>query len=155
MNVVPEPTRERTLMTPPAAATMRCEMASPRPVPRSRVVKNGTNSFGSTSGGMPGPESSMRSSTHGCGRPLASVRSRVSLMIRTTPAPMACTAFCTRLMTTCRSRSTSMCTSGRLGSSRSSSVTPAASHSGRSSCTVRRSTAFTSARPTSPALGRA
>lgn len=155
MNVVPAPTRERTLMTPPAAVMMRCEMASPRPVPRSRVVKNGTKSFDSTSGGMPGPESSMRSSARGSVRPFWSTRSRRSVRMRTTPGPMACTAFCTRLMTTWRRRSTSICTSGRLASSCTSRVTPAASHSGRSSCTVRRSTAFTLARPTTPVLGRA
>jgi len=57
---------ESTVISPPwRPTTMRREMSSPSPVPwpTSLVVKNGSNTCGRTSGGMPGPVSATSTTT--------------------------------------------------------------------------------------------
>lgn len=63
--VVPSPGRLETVTWPPDCATMPCTVARPRPVPprSGRVVKNGSKSRGSASGGMPVPVSDTSSTT--------------------------------------------------------------------------------------------
>ena len=62
-NVVPSPSSEVTCMEPPADWMICCEMASPRPVPVSLVVKKGTKRFLRIFFEMPGPRSLTASSS--------------------------------------------------------------------------------------------
>lgn len=63
VNVLPFPSWEATSMDPPAACTILCEIASPKPVPLLLVEKNGTNRLLSILGEMPCPVSLTEIST--------------------------------------------------------------------------------------------
>ena len=63
VTVVPSPTLDAIPMWPPWRRTMEYEVASPRPVPVARVVKNGSKTRGRASGGMPCPLSWIEIST--------------------------------------------------------------------------------------------
>src|SRR5262249_53149156 len=59
----PPPARSPTSMEPPCASTIWRTTASPSPVPRGRVVKNGSKIRLRISAGMPGPSPETASST--------------------------------------------------------------------------------------------
>src|SRR5438477_26526 len=84
VNVVPFPSVESTSTSPRCASTARCTMASPRPVPPTRPVTNGSNRRARRFSGMPGPLSltaratgfsipAPRGSSCGAGRPVRTV----------------------------------------------------------------------------------
>ena len=78
-NSVPLPTSLSNVIVPFMFVTMRCEIASPRPVPTPTglVLKNGVNSRGRTSGGIPVPVSRIDTTTRPAGS--TEVDSRISL----------------------------------------------------------------------------
>ena len=55
--VAPLPNWVSTVISPPSARTIPCEMGNPRPVPTPRglVVKKESKILGSSSGAIPGP----------------------------------------------------------------------------------------------------
>ena len=63
MTVVPSPARLSMANWPPCASTMRSTMASPRPVPLGRVVKNGSRARERTCVSIPSPVSMMSTAT--------------------------------------------------------------------------------------------
>src|SRR5207247_711428 len=84
VNVVPFPSVESTNTSPRCDSTASCTIASPRPVPPTRPVTNGSNSRARRFSGMPGPLSltaratgfsipAPRGSSCGAGRPVLTV----------------------------------------------------------------------------------
>ncbi len=113
----------RSIIRPPSPSTMFLAMASPRPVPPRRVVKNGSKSRDAAAGSIPGPLSCTRNTTPPPSRGVS--RSVMGGRAAASPAPAsgarrtACTAFCSTLTSTVRTRSGSV----RIGARPSAAVT--------------------------------
>src|SRR5512140_38091 len=119
--VVPTLAMLRISSSPPFCSMYRLAIASPRPVPSARVVKNGSHTESSTRSGMPTPVSTISTTTSTS--PLAA-RSAPAPMRSLPPCGIASRALDTISTSACSSCMGSTRTSGRSGPSASSSETP-------------------------------
>ena len=104
--VVPRPTALVQVTNPPCCRTMLKTTARPRPVPARSglVVKNGSKTRSTTSGGMPLPESVTATATHGPAAPpggaAGSAGTTSVRMRRTPPSGIASRALMHRFIST-------------------------------------------------------
>src|SRR5262249_26116814 len=121
VNRAPPPTRSPTSIVPPCASTIWRATASPRPVPRGRVVKKGSKMRPRISLGMPGPSSETASST-----PFPAPRAST---VTEPPGAAASPAFESRPSSTWQTRSPSAVIVGSEGACARCSRTPRAARS--------------------------
>ena len=118
-NVVPPLPVATTSSVPPWASASDRAMASPSPDPPDpAVLTNRSKTWGRTSGSIPGPVSSTRSSSHGS--------ATAPVTVTDPPAGVWRIAFATRLASTSRTRTGSTSRIGRSAGTSARRVTPAA-----------------------------